>query len=176
MADFFIQPDGSFRSDFLDCNMPMDGLPVQSIFPIDNVTVPNFFNGCELTEQPAFGIVTPMGNETAIADLHGMDKRCKRLYDDTIQGGQTNAPALVEKIVGATVKIIDVAGNGLHHLHGNTVFERTVFYPVCRGAKVFVTPIEEGLVGFVTATQNAAGEYKLFRALGAGDQKKRRNP
>lgn len=179
--------------EYIDANLVLNSLvevgdvpehAFRSVKPGEAITVPNYMSGGELV-VPSLEVVTPRGHEARLVSLHDSDPRLEKLYKQTTKARKGLDRRIDEMTYDATVRILDTSGaEGLHHIHG-TNFPYTVYHAVKRGRdlspNVYVTRLGElnsgvPVLARVTATKDKAAEYKLFQALGAGNQKRKHTP
>lgn len=134
---------------------------------------------------PSLDVVSHLGHEASIVDLHASNSTLAKLYADTVKLKHDSGKSIREMLFGMVVRVLDTpGGQGLHHIH-KSVFPNPVFHTAKNShggtANVYMTAIgqrEDGypIYGLVTATPGKREEYKFFRYINAGNQKKGYNP
>lgn len=133
---------------------------------------------------PSYEIQSPLGNRAHLVTLHEDNDTLEQFFNRSGRSEKARS-RLANMTLEAVVRLMDTSGaDGLHHIH-NTVFPGTVYFSAKNGKgdqrNVYITNLGETdqdlpVIAFITATGSKKDEYRLFRALGAGSQKGRRNP
>lgn len=126
------------------------------------------------------------GNEALLVDLVPTNKTLKEIFNDARRSRKGADHRLSKMTYEGLARILDTSGDkGLHHIHGSR-FPHTVYFNCTSGhgnaLGVYLTNLGKepttGLpvYGRITASNSKVSEYRVFRALGAGNQKRKYNP